>query len=169
MDVIIRQATKEDIPAIHEIIDACAEQLYQQGFHNWKIYYTPEKKSQKTQTPGFVATTTIDGRSQVFGCVNYDTTISGDYFLKSYGVDMMDQPLAYIGTLAVLPMFQGRGTGDKLMDFVESLAKQQARMPILTMRSEIQSLVAFYARRNYKEISRMTVSDNEHYSLLVKM
>lgn len=65
-----------------------------------------------------------------------------------------DKPAAYLGQFGFLPEFKGRGLGTQVMDFMESLAREEGFESVqLDTAKPADHLVQLYLKRGYQIVS----------------
>jgi predicted N-acetyltransferase YhbS len=138
---VIRPATRADLPALHPVIErAYRGEASRVGWTHEADLVEGARTDIATLTglieaPGSALLIALDGEA-VLGCVNVASRGDG---------------LAYLGLLCVEPRLQSSGTGGRLVDAAETLARDtygahRMEMTVIDRRSE---LMAWYVRRGY--------------------
>jgi len=136
--VEIRQAQLGDAEAVRQVV--------QEAFGEYREV-VPVSLSALEETPEDLRRDVLAGRvlvavdgTEVVGTVRYE----------------LKPDVLYVGRLAVLPSYQGRGVGAALMGYVETLAPTLGRTRIqLATRQSVPSNVLFYERLGYKVTERV--------------
>jgi len=142
MSITIRVATREDLPALHPVIErAYRGETARQG---WTHEADLIIESARTDIPTLTAIVDdpmqrlliAEADGQAIGCVQ--VTYKGD-------------GLAYLGLLCVDPTLQLAGLGKQIVAAAEATAREAfgARAMEMTVIDRRAELIAFYQRRGY--------------------
>jgi ribosomal protein S18 acetylase RimI-like enzyme len=134
----IRQAQLDDAEAVHRVVqEAFGEYLAVVPVSLSALEETLEDVQREVS--GGRVLVAVDG-TEVAGTVRYE----------------LKPDALYVGRLAVLPSYQGRGVGVALMTYVEGLAPTLGRTRIqLATRQSVPSNISFYKRLGYTITERV--------------
>lgn len=134
----IRQATLDDTEVVHRIVQAAFEPFRE---------VVPVSLSALDETIEEVREAVAEGRVLV--------AVEGEDGFGTVRYEVKPDSL-YVGRLAVLPAYWGRGIGAALMAHIEQLAPSLGRTRIqLATRESVPSNVQFYERLGYTAVERV--------------
>lgn len=141
--VTIRPATRDDLPAIHPII----ERAYRGETARAGWTHEADLIIDSPRTDIATLTAIVDDPSQRLLVADIDNGLLGCVQVTSKG-----EGLAYLGLLCVDPTLQSAGLGKQLVTAAEDCARDvfgaaQMEMTVIDRRAE---LIAFYERRGYR-------------------
>src|SRR5690606_31335533 len=146
---MIREATYKDIDGILKVAQASAAFMVGQGIIQWNAHYPDFStfKNDVSRNELYV----IENPSQIIGCVVVSTYMDKEYLPVTWLTPNKNN--IYIHRLAVHPEHQGKGYAKKLMDFAETLARQnQVNSIRLDTFSQNKRNQKFYELCNYKRL-----------------
>jgi ribosomal protein S18 acetylase RimI-like enzyme len=142
MSIMIRIATREDLPALHPVIErAYRGETARQG---WTHEVDLNIDGTRTDIPTLTAI--VDDPAQRLLIAEADEQPIGCVQVSHKG-----DGLAYLGLLCVDPTLQSGGLGKQLVSAAEATARDAfgARAVEMTVIDRRAELIAFYERRGY--------------------
>jgi|SRR5690554_860250 len=141
----IQLASLQDVPALVELLNACARHMHQQGMSHWSGVYNKQSVSQNLLQK---AVYTLKQDSQLIGCVALGLQ-QADYYADCWP----DAPPAdfYLTQLAVHPEHQQLGHGRLLLQ--HCLALTGGRTLQLDAVAHYPALLNFYQKSGFKQIA----------------
>ncbi|WP_137863610.1 MULTISPECIES: GNAT family N-acetyltransferase [unclassified Sphingomonas] len=141
--VTIRPATRDDLPALHPVI----ERAYRGDAARGGWTHEADLITEGTRTDLATLTVIVDDPRQRLLIAD-----TGNGLLGCVQVTARDEGLAYLGLLCVDPTLQSAGLGKRLVAAAEDCARaafgaSAMEMTVIDTRAE---LIAFYARRGYR-------------------
>jgi ribosomal protein S18 acetylase RimI-like enzyme len=86
-------------------------------------------------------------------------TFEDEKIFGSVRARLINPETCYIGRLIVHPKYQNRGIGNRLMDRIEVIFKENKRFELITGHQSKKNL-HFYKKRGYKIFKRQKLTDN---------
>ncbi|GGX07153.1 GNAT family N-acetyltransferase [Aquimarina muelleri] len=149
---MIRKALPSDLSSIYILVQSCAKAMIANGIYQWNEHYPTKERFQK------------DIELQELYVLEEDNAIKGVIVLT----DFMDKeyiPITwltnnennlYIHRLAVHPDYWGKGYAQRLMDFGEDFAKNNAYQSVrLDTFSQNKRNQKFYEIRGYQRLGNI--------------
>lgn len=173
LDTKASEATLKDIDIVFGIIKQCA--VWMNGHQNnpdWLSYYTSPEVLRSKFEHGKVLLFYVDG--EPVATVSLMSEAPGYYTENTDGengraVNYIEkfqvpesQNVLYRGALAVIPKFQGKGLGRKIIEMTEDLAKKEG-IEFIRMDSRNIHLKDFYEKVGYKIVGEMPDGETVYY------
>ena len=138
----IRQATKQDIPALNKLVNSAYR-----GDSSKKGWTTEADLLDGIRTNEESLTEMINRSNAVILLAEEKGDVKGCVYLEE------QNDALYLGMLTVNPELQGQGIGAQLMNAAEQRAIgigcKKIKMTVITLRKE---LIAYYQRKGYSDI-----------------
>lgn len=154
--LIYRLLSPEEFQEAHALYQACVARMHARGINQWDEYY-PSKQ----QVLLDIASNTLFGafeQDQLLGLIVLNDKQDESYEQLDWQVD--SESILVVHRLAVHPKQQGKGLGQKLMEFAERKAKQQQYEAIrLDGFSGNKALHDFYLMLGYQYIGDVQLSN----------
>lgn len=143
----IKSAGPEDVDAVYAVIRACSDQLVAQGMTNW-TRYTKEKIQHLLETG--TLSVLLDGE-KIIGTIQ--VSVEAPAYYSKEDMAKWNEPTGkavYFTALGVLPEYQNKGYGSKLIGAAEAYAKTHG-IPYLrmTMLAANKPLIQYYLNRGF--------------------
>ncbi|MCX7546504.1 GNAT family N-acetyltransferase [Xanthomarina sp. F1114] len=149
---MIRKATYKDIDSILKITRTCALFMTNQGVFQWNENYPSKKAFENDVLRDELYV--LETNSKIIGCIVVSTFMDKEYIPIKWLIPNSNN--IYIHRLAVHPEQQGKGYARKLMNFAETLAKNNHFVSIrLDTFSKNVRNQKFYELRNYKRLGEI--------------
>lgn len=143
-DVCIRRATKADLPATKNILDAASRWLISRGIQQWDRGYMPLK----------ALVSRLD-RGELYVCVREGTVI-GTLTMLDADQDLWGEDegcYLYLHTIAIRPDLRGTGLGHWMLGWAEQVARQRGKSALrLDCLMEGEALRRYYRREGFTEV-----------------
>ncbi|MEN1786270.1 MAG: GNAT family N-acetyltransferase [Bacteroidota bacterium] len=149
---MIRLASAKDLEALMVLTGACAQHMISKGIFQWNEYYPPLSAFERDIEREELYVLEFDKTIQ--GCIVISTFKDAEYIPIQW-LSKTEKNL-YIHRLAIHPSLQGQGYAQKLMDYAESLARQQQFESIrLDTFSQNKRNQKFYEMRGYQRLGNI--------------
>jgi len=156
---MIRLAKLSEIEEIIAITRACAAKMISEKIYQWNEHYPNYQAFQKDVEREELYVLTAKGSNNgvietIMGCI----TISSEKDTEYNAVDWLTEDgfQIYIHRVAIHPSFQHQGYAKQLMDYAESLAKEQGAISVrLDTFSANTRNQRFYENRNYTRLGNI--------------
>lgn len=146
---MIRKATKEDIDSILFIIQQCAIHMMDRGIFQWNEKYPDRLAFENDIERDELYILELD--NAIVGCIVV-STLKDEEYVPIIWLTTIDSAV-YIHRLAILPMHQGKGYAQLMMDFAENLAvKNNFKSVRLDTFSQNKRNQKFYELRGYQRL-----------------
>ena len=143
---MIRLAIDSDIDKILEITKQCALSMIKQDIYQWNEHYPNRKAFQNDLSRNELYV--IEISAEVIGCITLSNMMDEEY--KDIQWLTVSYHNLYVHRLAILPLHQGKGYAQQLMDFAEKYAKNHKYLSVrLDTFSQNKRNQLFYEQRNY--------------------
>ena len=145
----IRYAKHSDLNSIIKIIRLCANYMISDDIFQWNNTYPNKEIIQKDIEHNEMHV--YETKSEIIGCIVISETKDQEY--KSVKWLKNNDSCIYIHRLAVNPVHQNSGIGNKLMDYAENYArkKQLTSVRLDTFSKNLKNQ-KFYERRGYVKL-----------------
>jgi predicted N-acetyltransferase YhbS len=162
MDVVIREATKEEIPKVVEVTN----EAFNVPYDETGIYLPYNESSEKLISEFADGTTKVlvalmDG--EIIGAVRYG--VAGANFTPFH--EEKEVSSLELKKLAVLEQFREQKVGEKLLREVERIAQEEGRPAVVLECMEEKNLVPYYKKFGYEEF-RTLENKERHDVYMVK-
>lgn len=149
---MIRKATYKDIDSILEITRTCALFMTNQGVFQWNENYPSKKAFENDVLRDELYV--LETNTKIIGCIVVSTFMDKEYIPIKWQTPNRNN--IYIHRLAVHPEQQGKGYARKLMNFAETLAKNNhfTSIRLDTFSKNVRNQ-KFYELRNYKRLGEI--------------
>lgn len=146
---MIRKATKEDLPAVKSLTEACAKTLQEKHIFQWNEHYpSREKLATDIQKNELYLWEEANVIISIMTLTSTMATVYGDVHWLTPNKDNL-----YLHRLATHPGHWGKGYARKMMDFAEKRAKQNNFTSVrLDTFSKNKRNLRFYKARDYKRL-----------------
>lgn len=152
---MIKKAEPQDIKRIKSITEACARHMISQGIFQWNENYPSLNILTQDVKNGEVYVYEVE--QGLVGTVMFSFNMD-DFYSEIQWQTPNDKQL-YVHRLAVHPEYQGKGIAQKLMDFGETLAKENNCLSVrLDTFSKNPRNNRFYQARNYQQVGQVFFS-----------
>lgn len=149
---MIKKAEPQDIKRIKSITEACARHMISQGIFQWNENYPSLNILTQDVKNGEVYVYEVE--QGLVGTVMFSFNMD-DFYSEIQWQTPNDKQL-YVHRLAVHPEYQGKGIAQKLMDFGETLAKENNCLSVrLDTFSKNPRNNRFYQARNYQQVGQV--------------
>ena len=146
---MIRRAKISEIPEILVMTSACAEHMISMGIYQWNHHYPSAEAFKKDVERNELYVLEVKGK--ISGSIVISTQIDAEY--QSVQWLTKNENNYYIHRLGIHPKCQGKGYAQKLMDFAESMAKENNMTSIrLDTFSQNKRNQKFYETRGYQRL-----------------
>ena len=146
---MIRPAKAKDLPFILEITQSCARHMTANGIFQWNEHYPSKDVLKKDIEEGSLYVIELD--TVVSGCIMFSEEKDSLYDTIDWLTP--DHSNLYIHRLAIHPIHQKKGWGQKLMAFAENHAlKNKNRSIRLDTFSKNPRNNKFYEARGFKRL-----------------
>ena len=146
---LIRKAFMSDLETVKKLTEACAEKMIDDGIYQWNDHYSSKEIFEKDIKEQVLYV--WDEENLIKGCIMFSSEKDKVYDSAKWLTP--DNNNLYIHRLAVHPIFQNKGIGNKLMDFTETMAEKENYISIrLDTFSQNKSNNTFYESRGYKKL-----------------
>lgn len=146
---MIRKATKEDIDSILYMTQQCAIHMMDHGIFQWNETYPNRKAFENDIERNELYILELE--NSIVGCIVVSTLKDEEYVPVKWLTS--NERAVYIHRLAILPMHQGKGYAQLLMNFAENLALQNnfnsVRLDTFSQNKRNQT---FYELRGYQHL-----------------
>ena len=162
MSVLVRQFSSNDsLTELTKLLHEAYAQLGALGF-NYTAVDQPERVTRNRMEGGECYVATVDGR--MVGTILFHAPSNLDG-----GCPWYERPdVSTVHQFGVLPAFQNRGIGGKLLNFVEDRAKELGASEIALDTSEGASdLIAWYVRHGYREVAHAQWKGKTYRSVIL--
>jgi N-acetylglutamate synthase-like GNAT family acetyltransferase len=154
----IRTANENDIPAITQLLVACAQDMSERGMKHWLGVYDQSGVSNNLRQKQVYV---LEHKAQIQGCIALGTQ-PADYYTDCWP----DAPRAafYITQLAVSPDAQGQGFGKRLMQHcIDKVGTASLQLDAV---DHYPALCTFYQRLGFEIIATgVGLGDKRHLFL----
>jgi len=165
VDIVVRIATEHDIDAIGHLYDDLNDYLAaHENYPRWKKgVYPIRSDAEKALAEGNLYVAIMDG--EIAGTVVYSRKQGEAYRSIQWQVEY-DEPVIVIGKLAVLPKYLGRGIGKTLVEYAETVGRQQGAKAIrLDTYEENFPAARLYEKCGYAYMGLVDLGLEEVYGL----
>ena len=157
---MIRKALSSDVAAIKKITEACARHMIANGIFQWNEHYPDLAVLTKDVKEGTVYVYLQN--EIIVGCVMFSMAM--DDFYQDIDWLTPNTKQLYVHRLAVHPEEQDKGVARKLMDFGETLAKENNCLSVrLDTFSQNPRNNRFYQARNYRKVGEVFFEQKSPY------
>lgn len=120
MDLSIKKATAGDFEKLHSILVSCGEDMYKRlGLNHWYPYDDLNKFQAKVKYANVYC---VYSKDQMIGTFNLNENPRAYYKLSMWSNP--EAKAVYLGQLAILPEFQGKGLGVWCMQQIENIVQE---------------------------------------------
>lgn len=162
----IRKATQEDISAIFQNIQDCKEDMQKNNIEQWKEGYPTLEDTEKNISNTFV----MEDDNNVIASVVANETQAKEYTEIQWKLD--DKKPLVLHRLAVSPKYHGQGIAQKIINYIETLAKDKGYKSVrLDTYSKNLASNKFYTKLGYIERGKFYFKHlkPEHYIAFEKI
>lgn len=132
----IVQAKADEYIFVYNNIKKCADEMAKQGLEHWIPYYSKEKIEEDIK------------KNKVY-LVKVEEKIVGSFILT---LDK-EKKTIYLGKLAIIPEYEGKGIGSKCLRFIEQYVKENdINLIELDVYEKSTNAIKFYEKNGYKII-----------------
>jgi ribosomal protein S18 acetylase RimI-like enzyme len=147
----IRSAIPSDIDAVWNLLDSCRAALLDQGIDQWDAIYPSVDTVRADIAAARLFVLTVD--THCGGAITLDGDSDSSYASLPWA---FAEPALIIHRLCVSPSLQGKGIGQRLMEFAERhAAAMECRSIRLDAYSGNRAAIAFYQRRGYRQVGEL--------------
>ena len=149
---MIIKATREHLPQILKLNQKIVEYMQSEGFTHWGGDYPNEAIYRRDILRGSQYVYILNGN--VEGMVSYD--VHHHEYFDRIDWNPHNKSAYFAHRLAVSPKHQNKGIANKLMDFVENIAKEDNIDSIrLGAFKDYDKVIGFYTKRGYKPMGEI--------------
>lgn len=160
---MIRLAKKPEISAILKLTAACAQNMADQGIHQWNEDYPSREAFENDIDRGELYV--LQEGQNIVGTIVISNFMDPEYTAVPWTTT--DQNNLYIHRLAVHPEHQSKGYGKLLMDYAEEHARNQNSNAVrLDTFSKNGRNISFYKNRGYREVGSIFFPKQSKYPFL---
>jgi ribosomal protein S18 acetylase RimI-like enzyme len=151
----IRPAVADDVAAITDLLQACAQSMSDQGMHHWLGVYDEVSVAANLNSKSVFV---LESEEHILGCIALGQQ-KADYYQDCW--PRAPEADFYITQLAVSPAAQGRGYGKKLMQHcLDIIGKAPLQLDAV---DHYPALIRFYQRLGFQIIATgIGLGDKRH-------